>query len=110
MDDKKLDDILARVDKSLDGMDKSLREIVEYMQQLRTQAQRDLEEKVEHLRQLTTRQPLMSGRWHRRDGDNFPIVPPSSIDAANAEIVRQVKEQHEREHGNSPPGDIRPSK
>ena len=69
MDDKKLDEIVRRVEASMEAIEKSIKDIADHMQALRSQAENELHERVEHLRLLTTAPKYISGRWPRRDGD-----------------------------------------
>lgn len=108
MDDKtELAALMTKIAASLDAMERSTKEIADVLQTMRNQAEAELKIKTAQLRAITEApQPgLMSGRWHRRNGDGFPIVAPreQAVDAANAEIVRQMKE----DHANRPPGNIR---
>ena len=83
MDDKKLDDIVRKVEASMDAIEKSIKEMADCMQTLRSNAETELRERIEHLRQLTAPPKFTSGRWTRRDGDGFGMVPKPSPPTPN---------------------------
>lgn len=91
----KMDQVLAQMAVSID----ELREAVMVMSAIPRELMVHNERRAKRT-ELVTRvvQSLMSGRWHRRDGDSYGIVRQPG-----------VNRDTDLPHADNPPGDLRPS-
>ena len=92
MDDKiELAALMQRIHGSLEAIDKSVNEIASVMQTLRDRSDAELKQRMAQLNAIAATPKFASGRWTRRDGDKFSIIPPIEElrQAAKADNVSQ---------------------